>query len=178
MGNFLHINHIPTMFRLLIAVALISSALFLALMAATDAVGAQQSTSPCENGTVVPNPSENGGLVADCELLWAMKAGFTNGDDKLPNWNATTALGHWVGVQIYGTRNRVKVLSLYDLSLAGTISMPAKLVQAGELSELTHMYLDRNKFSGSIPSKLGSLSKLAYMYLSGNKLEGSIPSKF
>ena len=177
MGNFLHINYIPTKFRLLIAVALISSTLFLAIMAATDGVGAQQSTSPCENGTVVPTPSENGGLVADCELLWAMKAGFTNGDDKLSSWNATTALGQWVGVQIYGTGNRVKALSLYDLSLAGTISMPASLVQAGGLSELTHMYLDKNKLSGSIPSELGSLSKLTWLKLSDNRLGGSIPSK-
>ena len=177
MGNFLHINHIPTKFRLLIAVALISSALFLALMAATDAVDAQQSTSPCENGTVVPNPSENKGLVADCELLWAMKAGFTNGDDKLSSWNATTALSRWVGVQFFGTKNRVKSLALYDLSLAGTISMPASLVQAGGLSELTHMYLDRNKLSGSIPSELGSLSNLTWLGLSNNRLSGSIPSE-
>ena len=99
--------------------------------------------SPCDNGVVIPDAIKNEGLLADCELLWAIKQGFTNADEKL-NWNAETSILAWDGIHCTSVRSRVVILDLgraaylstgqtisYDLT--GTLKMPADLVEAGGL---------------------------------------------
>lgn len=45
----------------------------------------------------------------------------------------------------------------------------------GKLKNLTGLYLNHTKLSGSIPSELGKLKKLTYLNLSHNDLTGRIP---
>ena len=150
------------------------------------ATPAPTTESPCENGVVVPADISNPGLLADCELLWAMKQGFTNADEKL-NWNAETSILAWDGIHCTSVRSRVVTLDLgryaslttgltisYDLT--GTLKMPADLVEAGALSELQEFDLRQNDLEGSIPTVLGSLEKLQILDLLGNRFTGSIPA--
>ena len=60
---------------------------------------------PCGNGTVVPNPGDNLGLVFDCRILLMLK-GTLAGTATL-NWNGTTAFTSWEGVTTGGTPSRV-----------------------------------------------------------------------
>ena len=142
--------------------------------------------SPCENGVVVPANISNPGLLADCELLWAMKQGFTNADEKL-NWNAETSILEWDGLHCTSVRARVVTLDLgryaslttgltisYDLT--GTLKMPADLVEAGGLEELYELNLTHNHLQGAIPTQLGQLDKLVELSLHGNDFTGSIPT--
>ena len=85
--------------------------------------------SVCRNGTVIPVPDDNPGLVSDCLILYAVK-GALAGTASL-DWDAATALTGWEGVRVRGTPGRVQYLLLTDLELDGTI--PAAL---GGLSEL------------------------------------------
>ena len=63
-------------------------------------------------------------------------------------------------------------LSLKGNQLAGPI--PPEL---GQLSHLTHIYLQHNQLAGPIPPELGQLSHLTHIYLQHNQLAGSIPSE-
>ena len=123
----------------------------------------------CSNGTAVPAPSSNPGLVNDCVALMEGKDAL-RGTASL-NWDYGKAIAIWEGVAVSGTPRRVAKVELQGKSLTGTI--PSSL---GDLSGLTHLYLQDNELSGSIPSSLGGLSKLTYLNLYRNKLSGGIPS--
>ena len=151
------------------------------------ATPAPTTESPCENGVVVPADISNPGLLADCELLWAMKQGFTNADEKL-NWNAETSILAWDGIHCLSSNWRVDRVDLgrtaylstgltisYDLT--GTLKMPADLVEAGGLSEAHQFDLRQNHLEGPIPTQLGSLDKLQILDLGGNNFTGSIPTQ-
>ncbi|MDM8527625.1 PKD domain-containing protein [Anaerolineales bacterium HSG24] len=45
------------------------------------------------------------------------------------------------------------------------------------LTALTHLHLDKNKFNGSIPSSIGNLTNLVEFQLDNNSFEGDIPSE-
>ena len=151
-------------------------------------------TSICENGTVVPDASDNPALVRDCQILYAARETLA-GTASL-DWDADTVLADWQGVTVLGTPKRVWYLRMADEGLDGSI--PATLgslsalrridfddnnltgeisAELGNLSELTHLYLYNNSLTGEIPAELGSLSKLQVLYLEGNGLTGSIPSE-
>ena len=57
-------------------------------------------TAPCANGTAVPNPTDNPGLVGDCTVLLAVKDTL-RGTASL-NWIANTAITSWTGITVAG----------------------------------------------------------------------------
>ena len=70
------------------AMALLTTALVLLLPAY-----AQSNAVSCANGTAVPDPSNNPGLVSDCEVL--LSARDTLAGTGSLNWSATTRMDRW-----------------------------------------------------------------------------------
>ena len=122
----------------------------------------------CASGSAVTSPSDNRGLVHDCEYLLAANDSL-RGTGSL-NWDVGTAIGSWDGITTSGTPTRVTKLELDSESLTGVI--PSEL---GPLFELTHLKLNSNSLTGSIPRELGWLYNLEEIKLSGNSLTGCIP---
>ena len=141
--------------------------LVLAAAAASQARDAA-ATIACENGTVVPDPANNSGLVADCSVLLAARD--TLAGTATLNWSASTLLTSWEDVGVSGTPSRVTALYVGNRSLTGTI--PAGLAS---LSQLEELQLFQNQLTGSIPVELAQLSNLTSLNLSDNQLTGSIP---
>ena len=56
----------------------------------------------CSNGTSVPDPDNNPGLVSDCEALLASR-GHVGGDATL-NWSADTPIADWTASPWRGRR--------------------------------------------------------------------------
>ena len=127
-------------------------------------------TPVCENGTVIPNPSAQPLLVADCETLLSL-ADELRGSAPL-DWNPARPLDQWRGVELGGQPPRVRRLDLSQLELDGAV--PAAL---GELAGLQRLLLDGNSLSGPIPPQLGRLRQLVTLNLSGNRLSGPIPAE-
>ena len=135
----------------------------------TAAVGISLILAECSNGTVVPLPDDNPGLVRDCSLLLSAKDALA-GEGSL-NWSADTALRSWQGVWLRSSPSpHVNTLLLTRLGLTGII--PAAL---GGLEGLQRLDLDYNMLTGEIPLELTRLSKLESLYLQGNLLSGMIP---
>ena len=124
----------------------------------------------CSNGTVVPNPSANPGLVADCSVLLDI-IDRLRGTASL-NWSVDTAIDRWDGVTVEGAPKRVTILDLSSHSLTGTI--PAIL---SRLTGLLGLHLANNRLTGSIPSELGALANLETLRLNHNSLIGPIPTQ-
>ena len=131
-------------------------------------------TPPCENGTVVPSPAANPGLVADCTLL--LEAKDTLRGTETLNWSADRAITSWEGISVGGSPRRVTRLFLDRNSSPGrptlTGTIPAAL---GGLSKLQGLTLTRHELTGTIPAELGSLSELTDLQLYSNELTGGIP---
>ena len=154
------------MLPLLLAVSLA------AVISQTSQAAAQTSTNPlCTNGTAVPSPAANPGLVADCSALLTAKDTL-RGTATL-NWDADTAIASWDGITLAGTPQRVTKLQLTYDRLDGAI--PPAL---GDLEKLEWLYLYGNRLTGTIPAALGSLGELEILYLQDNQLTGSIPPEF
>ena len=128
------------------------------------------SITACTNGITVSNPSQNTGLVADCNALLQSKA-VLEGTGELLSWSAGDAVADWDGVTVSGSPGRVTKLELRDKGLEGGI--PAHL---GDLSALTELDLALNELEGEIPSELTQLVSLEHLYLAGNSFTGCIPS--
>ena len=72
---------------------------------------AQNGTTPtCSSGTAVPDPTNNPGLVSDCEALLASRD--TLAGDATLNWSADTPIADWDGITLEGTPQRVTELQL------------------------------------------------------------------
>ena len=146
-----------------LAACLVSAGLAWAVpMAAQDSAASSQ----CANGTVVPEPEDRPGLVADCEVLLALRDRFA-GDADLP-WSVATPIAGWEGIWIEDAR--VTWLVLSDNALTGPI--PPEL---GQLTNLKGLTLSGNELSGPIPSELGQLTNLESLGLGANALTGPIP---
>ncbi|KAG2542322.1 hypothetical protein PVAP13_9NG839990 [Panicum virgatum] len=72
--------------------------------------------------------------------------------------------------EIIASLRSLRVLDLYNNNLTGLL--PAALPN---LTDLVHVHLGGNFFSGSIPSSYGQWSRIRYLALSGNELTGEIP---
>ncbi len=152
---------------------LLMIAALVATILLTSGLGPQpaSATEPCANGTVVPSPADNPGLVADCALLLAAKDTL-RGTATL-NWSAERRLNQWTGITV-GTVDgvqRVTVLNLDRAGIDGTI--PPELGRLTGLRELQLAW--RNQLTGSIPAELGQLTRLTDLNLAGNRLTGPIP---
>ena len=135
---------------------------------ATVSVTVEQAS--CSNGTAVPDPSDNTGLVSDCLALLASRDAL-EGTATL-NWSDDLAMGKWQGVGVAGTPGRVQSLALSGLEMDGEV--PSGL---SDLAELRKLELSGNELTGTVPSSLGKLSRLTGLYLCGNELSGMIPSE-
>ena len=126
--------------------------------------------SECSNGTAVPNPSENPGLVEDCETLLLVRD--TLAVDRWLYWNGQKSIQDWEGVTVDAEKRPLRVtgLNLAYKRLAGEI--PAEL---GQLTSLVELNLNYNELTGKIPIELSSLTDLVELGLSGNRLTGEIP---
>ena len=123
--------------------------------------------SVCRDGTVIPDPGDNPGLVADCLILYGAKdtlAGTASLD-----WNGNTPLADWPGVNV--DARRVLGLELEDMGLDGVV--PTSL---GGIGRLRRLDLSGNDLTGTIPTEMGNLSLLKYLDLRDNSLDGTIPT--
>ena len=117
----------------------------------------------------MPDPSNNPGLVSDCEVRSSARATRSPGTASL-NWSATTLIDQWDGVTVGYAPRRVTGLYLHDRGLTGEI--PSEL---GRLSSLLQLDLTSNELTGDIPAELGRLSDLRRLDGTNNKLTGKIP---
>ena len=128
----------------------------------------------CHAGVVVPAPAQYPGLVADCEVLVALRAELFGRAGT--NWTANTQLTGWEGVVVGGSPPRVRELVLGNGAI-GTFDHGGR-VPAGiaELAFLERLDLSRNGLMGAIPAAWGVLARLRWLDLAGNKLTGAIPA--
>ena len=160
----------------------------------------------CFDGTYVATSEiragANNDLADDCQNLIAVK---NHWGSALNSWGSsqTTNISDWSGVTL-GTNvdpesnNRVTRLELSSLALTGAIpaAIGNLLLERLDLSnnqlsgtlpswlknlfDLTHLKLNGNRFTGSIPRELGerySLNNLGTLLLQDNRLSGQIPSE-
>ena len=127
-------------------------------------------THPCDTTTVVSDQT-NTGLIADCKVLWGLKDTL-RGTATL-NWNASTAISIWSGINLSGTPQRVSTFLLSGQALNGTLPP-----EFGNLTNLSQLTLANNSLTGPIPKELRNLTNLSQLDLSNNSLTGSIPPEF
>ena len=118
---------------------------------------------PVGKRAYAPIPSQREALIAFYNACGG--AEWTNST----NWLSDREISSWHGVTV--TDGWVTSLVLSRNNLSG--NLPSEL---GNLSNLTHLILYRNQFSGPIPSsELVKLSNLTSLNLGGNQFSGSIP---
>ena len=136
---------------------------------ATTTVGVSLLLDECSNGTVVPRPRSNPGLVRDCSMLLAARDTLAGAGSL--DWSADTRIHDWQGVRVQNTPSPyVRVLFLTELGLTGSI--PPEL---GGVADVRRIDLDYNTLTGGIPRELGNLPDLELLYMDNNQLSGSIP---
>ena len=111
----------------------------------------------CRNGTAVPNPATNTGLVADCAtLLGLMDAlrGRTRISAGFDNWSGGLDISRWYGVSATPRDPR----RVWRLNLDGTTPR-----------------INVTKLDGVLPAALGRLSGLQILHLGANRLTGRSP---
>lgn len=150
--------------------------------------GTARTLDRCSDGSYVPDPDGNPGLVVDCRVL----VGFANYQaqgDALPaghalrQWGtgAQARIGSWAGIEVAGGRVRgIHLPGGGDPGGDGDGDGPGALTGSippdfGRMLGLTVLDLSGNRLSGSIPRELGSLINLQALDLSGNRLSGFIP---
>ncbi|KAH9703921.1 putative LRR receptor-like serine/threonine-protein kinase [Citrus sinensis] len=129
-------------------------------------------------------------IVSD-EFLWvraSLVAGTGNETDRvallefkskstydpvgvLGTWNESIHFCKWYGVTCSRRHQRVTLLDLRSLKLAGSVSH-----FIGNLSFLKQLYLQVNSFTHEIPSEIGGLRRLKVLALNNNSICGEIPT--
>ncbi|WOG85387.1 hypothetical protein DCAR_0104575 [Daucus carota subsp. sativus] len=124
-------------------------------------------------------------LVTSARLVYSLSNNFTDEqallsfkssitDDPsgvLESWNNSIHFCHWTGVTCSRRRQRVTVLDLSSLGLAGTLSP-----HIGNLSFLRTIYLFENRFHGLIPNDIGRLFRLKTLSMGNNSFQGGFPA--
>ncbi|CAN1134970.1 Leucine-rich repeat receptor-like protein kinase PXC1 [Linum perenne] len=126
----------------------------------------------------------------DTEALTLFRLQTDNHGNLRSNWTGSNPCLPWLGVQCSPV-GRVVSLSLPSLSLRGPIDSLSFLDQIRFLdlhdnrlngtlslsncSNLKHLYLSGNDFSGEIPPQISSLHRMLRLDLSDNNIHGQIP---
>lgn len=134
--------------------------------------------TPCSAGVMVPQPTDNPGLVQDCEALLTIRNSFEGGEGL--DWTADTPITEWNRVLVEGSPLRVRQLWLGRRGLTGTIPPEIGRLTALRVLDLTGPFLydiygGDNLLTGAIPKELGNLAELEIINMEGNYLSGSIP---
>ena len=133
----------------------------------------------CANGVVVPEPTANPGLVADCEALLQSRDRLTRKRSSgLASWNSETPISQWEGVTVTGEPLRGRALQLDGLD--GVLPPEIGLLSELRRLEIRNLWSSNSRhigerLSGPIPAELGNLTKLEVLDLRGNYLSGPIP---
>lgn len=127
--------------------------------------------SDCSSGHTVPDPTNNPGLVQDCETLLVLQARLAGVEGF--GWVTYRPITEWEGVVLGDWPLRVRRLTLAGRGLTGVI--PPELAQ---LTQLARLNLAQNRFAGEIPPELGTLKELRVLDLGWNYLlSGAIPAE-
>ncbi|XP_054817747.1 LRR receptor-like serine/threonine-protein kinase RGI1 [Prosopis cineraria] len=111
-------------------------------------------------------------FTLDGLTLLAFKSSIRDPYNHLKNWsNSSSSFCNWFGVTCDPNNERVRILSLPDLGLEGTLPL-----QIGNLSFLEKLELQSNNFHGGLPKELLQLRKLEILNLSYNTFSGEIPT--
>ena len=145
---------------------------------------AEASKTACREGYVVPDPTRNPGLVADCETLMAMRD--TLAGQTLLNWSAGTPLDQWAGIQISGEPRRVTGLTLgMRPGIHGheshRLTFGRLAPEIGNLDQLQTLDLCCHKLLGTFPPELEGLQHLRELNLrlhGGARLDGCLSAGF
>ena len=130
-------------------------------------------TAVCHAGVVVPAPAQHPGLVADCEVLVALRAALLGRAAR--HWQTNRPLAEWTGVVVGGAPPRVRALE-FRAGAIGAFDHEGRLPAGiAELAFLERLELVNNGLTGAIPVAWGALSQLQWLDLSGNQLTGTIP---
>ncbi|PQQ09232.1 putative LRR receptor-like serine/threonine-protein kinase [Prunus yedoensis var. nudiflora] len=114
------------------------------------------------------------GNETDWLALLEIKARITaDPHGVLTSWNETMHFCNWHGVTRGRRHQRVTVLDLNSLKLAGSV-----LPHVGNLSFLRVIHLVGNRFSHEIPPEVRLLRRLHDLQSANNSLSGEIPSNF
>ena len=116
-----------------------------------------------------PPPWRKPGWFEDAARLMLVRDVLAGGAPL--NWSYASPVESWQGV-VLDWSGHVVGLDLRDMNLGGRIPP-----EFGELSRLTWLYLDGNRFAGPIPPELGKLTRLRILSLGDNDLTGPIPSE-
>ena len=88
-------------------------------VAAQEELDVAASQAMCADGTLVPDPGGNAGLVRDCQVLLGLRDALFGRRGLRSNWSPGTPMARWVGVTITGTPPRVTALELAGAGLGG-----------------------------------------------------------
>ncbi len=111
---------------------------------------------------------KDNGLGQDCTVLLDVRERLM-GTARL-NWDITTPINDWQGVEVSGVPARVTALNLARTGINGNI--PPELHKLDRLIELR---LSDNGLTGPIPPELGKLVHLQVLALNNNALTGWLP---
>ncbi|KDP45679.1 hypothetical protein JCGZ_17286 [Jatropha curcas] len=118
-------------------------------------------------------PLANADLNSDKQALLNFSAAVPH--RRLLNWNSTSSVcNSWVGVTCDSNHTRVIRLRLPGVGFVGHI--PANTLS--KLDALRVLSLRSNLLYGDLPSDITSLPSLHYLYLQRNNFSGKIPTSF
>ena len=121
--------------------------------------------------TGMPRACPDNIQISDCQTLLAARDHLVGSGTPL-NWAIGLPIQEWTGIQVHRDTQRLVQVNLSNQGLSGTI--PGEL---GSLSELTSLWLHRNRLTGEIPPQLGNLTNLRTLKLDVNRLTGTIPAE-
>ena len=138
--------------------------------------------SLCRDGSAVPEPERNPGLVGDCEILKVVKDVMAH--NITLNWGSGVPIDQWEGITIGGSPPRVTGLELLwgvGISEPGPDREPPTSNLRPELAGLTKLRalsLAVNHVNGTVHPQLASLTDLRRLYIKWSNLQGCLPMEF
>ncbi len=141
--------------------------------------------SSCRDGSAVPEPESNPGLVGDCEALKTVRDVMAH--NITLNWGSGVPIDSWEGITIGGSPRRVTGLELLWGVGIGKRPWPDGQPQptrsnlrpelAG-LTKLQALSLAVNEVVGTVPAELATLTDLRRLYIKWHYLQGCLSREF